>query len=324
MKTAGEALAEDDGDEDDDEDDDEEDEEGIDEDAEVEMEAQDLSAATAPKKRPKGPSKEESKMYCAHRGLDLVGVSTVLNLDMPASVKAYVHRAGRTARGGSNGTALSFVTDSDEEILSALLGSDKMELSPLGLKLSEIECFRYRVDDVLQGVNKKTIMKARARELQHELITNARLKSKLEQTDDLRALKRSSRQIKQSVAGRDSLRHLPAYLIPDQTLNGSNAVQAAVAAQAEERSRKRKADPLKTFTPKQKRRKAGDLSNSLRREPDHKTATVDKLPPLSGRKLWKIRHGKKVGKLMQRQGAHGNARSTSKRAKESRKQGIAV
>ena len=263
-------------------------------------------------------------MYCAHRGLDLVGVSTVLNLDMPASVKAYVHRAGRTARGGSNGTALSFVTPEDEEILSALLGSDKIELSPLGLKLAEIECFRYRVDDVLQGVNKKTIMKARARELQHEILTNARLKSKLEQTDDLRALKRSSRQIKQSVAGRDSLRHLPAYLIPDQTLNGSNAVQAAVAAQAEERSRKRKADPLKTFTPKQKRRKAGDLSNSLRREPDHKTATIDKLPPLSGRKLWKIRHGKKVGKLMQRQGVHGNARSTSKRAKQSRKQGIAV
>jgi ATP-dependent RNA helicase DDX56/DBP9 len=199
-----------------------------------------------------------------------------------------------------------------------------MELSPLGLKLSEIECFRYRVDDVLHGVNKKTIMKARARELQHEILTNARLKSKLEQTDDLRALKRSSRQIKQSVAGRDSLRHLPAYLIPDQTLNGSNAVQAAVAEQAEERIRKRKADPLKSFTPKQKRRKAGDLSNSLRREPDHKTATVDKLPPLAGRKLWKMRHGKKVGKLMQRQGTHGNARSTSKRAKQSRKQGVAV
>lgn len=45
----------------------------------------------------------------AARGLDIPNVSHVINFDQPASYEDYVHRIGRTGRGGAHGTAYTFV-----------------------------------------------------------------------------------------------------------------------------------------------------------------------------------------------------------------------
>src|SRR5881396_2687635 len=45
----------------------------------------------------------------AARGLDLDGVSRVINFDPPDEDKGYVHRTGRTGRAGRSGTAITFV-----------------------------------------------------------------------------------------------------------------------------------------------------------------------------------------------------------------------
>jgi superfamily II DNA/RNA helicase len=45
----------------------------------------------------------------AARGLDIPNVSHVINFDIPATYEDYVHRIGRTGRGGSQGTALTFI-----------------------------------------------------------------------------------------------------------------------------------------------------------------------------------------------------------------------
>jgi superfamily II DNA/RNA helicase len=45
----------------------------------------------------------------AARGLDIADVSHVINFDVPATYEDYVHRIGRTGRGGKKGKALTFV-----------------------------------------------------------------------------------------------------------------------------------------------------------------------------------------------------------------------
>ena len=48
----------------------------------------------------------------AARGLDVVGLSAVVNYDLPRSPVDYVHRIGRTGRAGERGVAVSFISAS--------------------------------------------------------------------------------------------------------------------------------------------------------------------------------------------------------------------
>ena len=47
----------------------------------------------------------------AARGIHVDGVECVLHFDPPSDDKTYVHRSGRTARAGAQGTVVSFITD---------------------------------------------------------------------------------------------------------------------------------------------------------------------------------------------------------------------
>ena len=51
----------------------------------------------------------------AARGLDLSHVGLVVNYDLPDSAEAMTHRVGRTARNGSTGRAVTFLTHEDHE-----------------------------------------------------------------------------------------------------------------------------------------------------------------------------------------------------------------
>ena len=161
--------------------------------------------------------KKKDSEYGVARGLDFHGVSFVVNIDFPPTVKSYTHRIGRTARGGAKGVALSFVeTDSATQNdtlavvqesqaplpISAPVAPDdalrpsaggpaehvgpeadsvgpqvQLQPTPLDFDLREIEGFRYRVEDVGRAVTKIAVKETRAAELRAEILNSERLQS---------------------------------------------------------------------------------------------------------------------------------------------------
>ena len=56
----------------------------------------------------------------AARGIDVDGISFVVNYDVPATVEDYIHRVGRTARAGRDGCAVTLVSPEEEFMLAAI------------------------------------------------------------------------------------------------------------------------------------------------------------------------------------------------------------
>jgi ATP-dependent RNA helicase RhlE len=56
----------------------------------------------------------------AARGIDVQGVTHVINYELPADAESYVHRIGRTARAGASGIAISFCDSSERGQLKSI------------------------------------------------------------------------------------------------------------------------------------------------------------------------------------------------------------
>ena len=72
----------------------------------------------------------------AARGIDVEGISHVINFDPPGDRDAYVHRIGRTGRAGRSGVGITLVTAGDHKEMRELahelgiehgLGRDRQE-----------------------------------------------------------------------------------------------------------------------------------------------------------------------------------------------------
>ena len=71
------------------------------------------------------------------RGIDVDGISLVVNYDVPPDPEDYIHRIGRTARAENTGTAITFINDKDQRkflSIEKLIGSSVPKLPlPAGL-----------------------------------------------------------------------------------------------------------------------------------------------------------------------------------------------
>ncbi|MEW6241092.1 MAG: DEAD/DEAH box helicase [Chloroflexota bacterium] len=65
----------------------------------------------------------------AARGLDVEGISHVINYDMPDTADAYIHRIGRTGRAERTGDAFTLVTPDDDDMIRALEKIMKQKLA---------------------------------------------------------------------------------------------------------------------------------------------------------------------------------------------------
>jgi ATP-dependent RNA helicase RhlE len=59
----------------------------------------------------------------AARGIDVAGITHVINYDIPATRDDYVHRIGRTARAGASGIGLTLVTREQRRELAGMVGA---------------------------------------------------------------------------------------------------------------------------------------------------------------------------------------------------------
>ncbi|CAG8511727.1 9228_t:CDS:2 [Ambispora leptoticha] len=77
----------------------------------------------------------------ASRGIDVKDVKLVINYDFPTNVEDYVHRIGRTGRGGAKGAAITFFTmenSKQAKDLVNILREANQEIDPKLIELSKI------------------------------------------------------------------------------------------------------------------------------------------------------------------------------------------
>ncbi|MUT68142.1 DEAD/DEAH box helicase [Paenibacillus sp. NEAU-GSW1] len=92
----------------------------------------------------------------AARGLDVSGVTHVINFDLPQDPESYVHRIGRTGRAGKEGTAWSFVTPREIDHLHFIekVTRQKISRKPLPSLAEAIEGKqRVTAERILEIVN---------------------------------------------------------------------------------------------------------------------------------------------------------------------------
>lgn len=68
----------------------------------------------------------------AARGIDVPGISHVVQYEMPDEPEAYVHRIGRTGRNGADGTAIALCSAEERDKLRAVEKLTRLSLSPDG------------------------------------------------------------------------------------------------------------------------------------------------------------------------------------------------
>ncbi|MDY4077581.1 MAG: DEAD/DEAH box helicase [Clostridium sp.] len=94
----------------------------------------------------------------ASRGIDVEGITHVINLDIPTEKEAYVHRIGRTGRNKEKGKAISFVTFYEDRFLEEIESYTGFKI-PEG-DINSLNMLNEASDEMLKKAPKKKKDKA--------------------------------------------------------------------------------------------------------------------------------------------------------------------
>ncbi len=96
----------------------------------------------------------------AARGIDVNNISHVINYDLPNEAENYVHRIGRTARAGNDGTAYSFCSADDKKYLNQIEKITK-------IRIGQVE-HKYHSSDAKNARGEDAKLKSRGRGNRHD------------------------------------------------------------------------------------------------------------------------------------------------------------
>ena len=105
----------------------------------------------------------------AARGIDVSDLTHVINYSLPDDQESYVHRIGRTGRAGKEGTAITFVSQSETRYIGGLQRKFKVTIQPIVVPSSDAiaqvrmkQAGEYLKESIAQSTNIPTVHNYRA------------------------------------------------------------------------------------------------------------------------------------------------------------------
>lgn len=89
----------------------------------------------------------------ASRGLDIPNVDLVIQLEPPKDVETYIHRSGRTARAGKQGTCITFFTKKQEGYIKLIETKAGIKLKKIGAPQPQ-DIIKSSAKEVIKGFEK--------------------------------------------------------------------------------------------------------------------------------------------------------------------------
>ena len=143
----------------------------------------------------------------AARGIDIPGVSLIINDGIPTELEFFIHRVGRTGRNGMSGTAIT-IYNPDEEDRVQMVENMGVKFEPMTYAHGELQSGYDRrrrrqrtkttakLDPTMIGMvkkKKKRVKPGYKRQIKNNIARDAKYKKRVAERETLRAAKKAKK-----------------------------------------------------------------------------------------------------------------------------------